>query len=161
MFTNYIEVREEPLFKPPRRGITLEIVMQSIFSNEHSESPAAILRQTMSVSVSDDGTPMVSFAVNRGKGSGSQTMPVSEFADYVGALEEALASGVSEDSVENLSAADMVRRTIRQEDGIVSFRVRGGKGAKPAKLPADSFEEVVALLTSTVDAVEVAGSKLG
>ena len=134
--------------------------MQSIFSNEHSESPAAILRQTMSVSVSDDGTPMVSFAVNRGKGSGSQTMPVAEFADYVGALEEALASGVSEDSEENLSAADMVRRTIRQEDGIVSFRVRGGKGAKPAKLPVDSFEEVVTLLTSTVEAVENAGNKL-
>ena len=134
--------------------------MQSIFSNEHSESPAAILRQTMSVSVSDDGTPMVSFAVNRGKGSGSQTMPVAEFADYVSALEEALASGVSEDSEENLSAADMVRRTIRQEDGIVSFRVRGGKGAKPAKLPVDSFEEVVTLLTSTVDAVENAGNKL-
>ena len=134
--------------------------MQSIFSNEHSESPAAILRQTMSVSVSDDGTPMVSFAVNRGKGSGSQTMPVAEFADYVGALEDALASGVSEDSEENLSAADMVRRTIRQEDGIVSFRVRGGKGAKPAKLPVDSFEEVVTLLTSTVEAVENAGNKL-
>ena len=134
--------------------------MQSIFSSEHSLSPAAILRQTMSVSVSDDGTPMVSFAVNRGKGSGSQTMPVAEFADYVGALEDALASGVSEDSEENLSAADMVRRTIRQEDGIVSFRVRGGKGAKPAKLPVDSFEEVVTLLTSTVEAVENAGNKL-
>lgn len=134
--------------------------MQSIFSNEHSESPAAILRQTMSVSVDEDGTPMVSFAVNRGKGSGSQTMPVSEFADYVSALEEALSSGISEDSDENLSAADMVRRTIRQEGGIISFRVRGGKGAKPAKLPSDSFAEVVSLLSSTVDAVEDAGSKL-
>ena len=134
--------------------------MQSIFSNEHSASPAAILRQTMSVSLSEDGTPMVSFAVNRGKGSGSQTMPVSEFADYVGALEEALESGISEESDESLSAADMVRRTIRQEDGTVSFRVRGGKGAKPAKLPVDSFAEVVELLTSTVDAVEEAGKKL-
>jgi hypothetical protein len=54
----------------------------------------------------------------------------------------------------------MVRRTIRQDEGIVSFRVRGGKGAKPAKLPVDSFSEVVDLLASTVDAVEEAGSKL-
>jgi hypothetical protein len=135
--------------------------MQSIFTSEHNESPAAILRKTMSVSLGDDGTPMVSFAVNRGKGSGRQSMPVSEFADYVGALEDTLEAGISEESDEALSAADMVRRTIRQDDGIVSFRVRGGKGAKPAKLPVDSFSEVVDLLASTVDAVEDAGSKLG
>jgi hypothetical protein len=134
--------------------------MQSIFTSEHSESPAAILRKTMSVSLGDDGTPIVSFAVNRGKGSGRQSLPVSEFADYVGALEDALEAGVSEESDEALSAADMVRRTIRQDEGIVSFRVRGGKGAKPAKLPVDSFSEVVDLLSSTVDAVEEAGSKL-
>ncbi len=134
--------------------------MQSIFTSEHSESPAAILRKTMSVSLGDDGTPMVSFAVNRGKGSGRQSMPVSEFADYVGALEDTLRAGISEESDEALSAADMVRRTIRQDEGIVSFRVRGGKGAKPAKLPVDSFSEVVDLLASTVDAVEDAGSKL-
>lgn len=134
--------------------------MQSIFTSEHSESPAAILRKTMSVSLSEDGTPMVSFAVNRGKGSGRQSMPVSEFADYVSALEEALQTGISEESDEALSAADMVRRTIRQDEGTVSFRVRGGKGAKPAKLPVDSFAEVVELLSSTVDAVEDAGTKL-
>jgi len=134
--------------------------MQSIFTSEHNESPAAILRKTMSVSLGDDGTPMVSFAVNRGKGSGRQSLPVSEFADYVGALEDALETGISEESDETLSAADMVRRTIRQDEGIVSFRVRGGKGAKPAKLPVDSFSEVVDLLASTVDAVEEAGNKL-
>lgn len=134
--------------------------MQSIFTNEHSESPAAILRKTMSVSLGDDGTPMVSFAVNKGKGSGRQSMPVSEFADYVVALEDALEAGISEESDEALSAADMVRRTIRQDEGIVSFRVRGGKGAKPAKLPVDSFSEVVDLLSSTVDAVEDAANKL-
>jgi len=134
--------------------------MQSIFTSEHNESPAAILRKTMSVSLGDDGTPMVSFAVNRGKGSGRQSLPVSEFADYVGALEDALETGISEESDEALSAADMVRRTIRQDEGIVSFRVRGGKGAKPAKLPVDSFSEVVDLLASTVDAVEEAGNKL-
>ena len=135
--------------------------MQSIFTSEHSESPAAILRKTMSVSLSEDGTPMVSFALNRGKGSGKQSMPVSQFSDYVAALDEALSNGISEDSDENLSAADMVRKTIAQEDGIVSFRVRGGKGAKPAKLPVDNFSEVVTLLASTVDAVEAAGKNLG
>jgi len=134
--------------------------MQSIFSNEHNESPVAILRQTMSVSLDDDGTPVVSFAVNKGKGSGSQTIPVSEFADYIEALEEVLEAGIPEVSEEDLTAAEMVRKTIKAEDGVISFRVKGGKGAKPAKVGSDDFSEVVGLLRSTVDAVEAAAEHL-
>jgi hypothetical protein len=134
--------------------------MQSIFSNEHNESAVAILRQTMSVSLNDDGIPVVSFAVNRGKGSGSQVIPVSEFADYVTTLEGVVESGLPEDDDEALSAAEMVRRTIRQDEGVISFRVRGGKGAKPAKVSTDDFSEVVELLRSTVDAVEGASDAL-
>tara|TARA_Y100000034_G_scaffold117009_1_gene156026 strand:+ start:1996 stop:2406 length:411 start_codon:yes stop_codon:yes gene_type:complete len=134
--------------------------MHNIFANEHNESPAAILRQTMSVSLADDGTPVVSFATNRGKGSGAQVIPVSEFAEYVSTLEDILDSGIPEDADEDVSAGEMVRRTIRQEDGVISFRVRGGKGAKPAKVSADNFAEVVELLRSTVDAVENASETL-
>lgn len=132
--------------------------MQSIFSSEHTESPAAILRRTMSVSLSDEGVPMVSFSVNRGKGSGAQAMPVAQFAEYVLALETVLANGLSDESETELTAADMVRKTIQQDEGIVSFRAVGGKGAKPAKVPSESFAEVVELLSSTVDAVEAAGN---
>ena len=134
--------------------------MQSIFANEHNESPAAILRQTMSVSLNDNGVPVISFAVNRGKGSGSQVMLVSEFADYISALEDVVESGIPEDNDEHLTAAEMVRRTIRQDEGVISFRVRGGKGAKPAKVSHDDFAEVVELLRSTVDAVEQASDAL-
>jgi len=134
--------------------------MQNIFSNEHNESPAAILRQTMSVSLDDDGTPVVSFAVNRGKGSGSQTIPVAEFADYIAALEEVRDAGIPEVSEEEVSAAEMVRKTIKAEDGVISFRVKGGKGAKPAKVSVDDFSEVVNLLRDTVDAVEGAAKQL-
>jgi hypothetical protein len=134
--------------------------MHNIFANEHNESPAAILRQTMSVSLTDDGTPVVSFATNRGKGSGAQVVPVSEFAEYVSTLEDILDSGIPEDADEEVSAGEMVRRTIRQEDGVISFRVRGGKGAKPAKVSVDNFAEVVELLRSTVDAVESASETL-
>lgn len=134
--------------------------MQNIFSNEHNESPAAILRQTMSVSLDDDGTPVVSFAVNRGKGSGSQTIPVAEFAGYIAALEEVRDAGIPEISEEELSAAEMVRKTIKAEDGVISFRVKGGKGAKPAKVSSGDFSEVVELLRSTLDAVEGAAKQL-
>jgi hypothetical protein len=134
--------------------------MQNIFSNEHNESPVTILRQTMSVSLDDDGTPVVSFAVNRGKGSGSQTIPIAEFADYIAALEEVRDAGIPEVSEEELSAAEMVRKTIKAEGGVISFRVKGGKGAKPAKVGSEDFSEVVELLRSTLDAVEDAAKQL-
>lgn len=132
----------------------------NIFASDHNESPAQVIRQTMSVSVDDEGTPMVSFATNRGKGSGAQVLPVDEYRDYVMALEVYAENGIPEAEDENLSAAETVRRTIRQDDGQISFRVRSGKGSKPAKLDASDFSEVVELLRSTVEAVENAGSKL-
>ena len=76
------------------------------------------------------------------------------------ALEGYSENGIPEAEDENLSAAETVRRTIRQDDGQISFRVRSGKGSKPAKLGAEDFSEVVDLLRSTVDAVENAGLKL-
>jgi hypothetical protein len=132
----------------------------NIFANDHSESPAQVIRQTMSVSVSEDGAPQVSFATNRGKGSGAQTLPVAQYRDYVTTLEEYSENGIPDSEDENLSAAETVRRTIRQDDGQISFRVRSGKGSKPAKLGSEDFAEVVDLLRSTVDAVENAGLKL-
>jgi hypothetical protein len=132
----------------------------NIFASDHSESPAQVIRQTMSVSVDDEGTPQVSFATNRGKGSGAQTLPVDQYRDYVLALEGYSENGIPESEAENLSAAETVRRTIRQDDGQISFRVRSGKGSKPAKLGTEDFSEVVELLRSTVDAVENAGDKL-
>jgi len=132
----------------------------NIFASDHNESPAQVIRQTMSVSVDDDGTPLISFATNRGKGSGAQVLPVEQYRDYVMALEGFAQNGIPESEDENLTAAETVRRTIRQDDGQISFRVRSGKGSKPAKLDASDFTEVVELLRSTIDAVEAAGDKL-
>lgn len=132
----------------------------SIFENEHTESAIQTIRGTMSVSTDDNGIPVVSFATNRGKGSGAQVMPVAEFADYVTALEEIAASGIPEAAENNLSAAESLRQTAKNEDGIVSFRVRSGKGAKPAKVPVADLTDVAALLRGTVKAVTAAGAKL-
>lgn len=134
--------------------------MTNIFTDSHDESPITIIKQTMSVSLSDDGVPMVSFATNRGKGSGAQSMPIAEFADYVSALEAIVESGIPEEENRTYTAAEMVQRTISQTDGVISFRVRDGKGSKPAKIPTDSFSETVELLRSTVDAVKSAGDSL-
>ena len=132
--------------------------MPSIFSTE-AEGAVATIRQTMSVSLSEDGTPMVTFAMNRGKGSGAQSMPVAEFEDYIAVLEEVVESGLPEKAAD-ISAADVVRSSIESKDGVISFRVRNGKGSKPAKVAKEDFAEVVDLLRGTLDAVEQAGQRL-
>ena len=135
--------------------------MANIFNTEHDESPLTVIRQTMAVSVDDAGTPVVSFATNRGKGSGAQTMPIEQFDDYVATLEGYVTDGIPEGTPEeNLTAAESVQRTIKVDDGVISFRVRSGKGAKPAKIPSSDFAETVALLRSTVSAVVKAGESL-
>ena len=132
--------------------------MQNIFRSQDAGAVATI-RQTMSVSLDDDGTPIVSFAMNRGKGSGAQSMPIAEFEDYILALEEVAANGIPEKATAE-SAAEVVRASIQSKDGVVSFRVRNGKGSKPAKVSVEDFAEVVDLLRGTLDAVEAAGEKL-
>ena len=132
--------------------------MQNIFGSQDAGAVATI-RQTMSVSLDDDGTPIVSFAMNRGKGSGAQSMPIAEFEDYILALEEVAANGIPEKATAE-SAAEVVRASIQSKDGVVSFRVRNDKGSKPAKVSVEDFAEVVDLLRGTLDAVEAAGEKL-
>ena len=133
----------------------------NIFANEHNESPAQVIRQTMAVSLDDDGSPIISFAMNRGKGSGAQVLPVEEYREYVETLGGYADNGIPETAEQELlSASETVRRTIKNEDGMISFRVRSGKGAKPAKLPASDFSEVVDLLRGTLDAVCAAGEQL-
>ena len=134
--------------------------MANIFVDETTEDVIDVIKQTMSVRLDDDGTPVISFATNRGKGSGAQQIPVDDFDEYVSALEEVSDNGIQETPEFELSPADMVRDTIRNADGVISFRVRNGKGSKPAKIPTARFTEVVSLLRSTVSLVEAAADSL-
>ena len=132
----------------------------NIFSIDSNESPLQVIRQTMSVAVDKNGTPSVTFATNRGKGSGSQTIPVADYEEVVNTLQEYADAGIAGREDKVLSPAETVRSTICYEDGMISFRVRSGKGSKPAKIPVDQFNQVCSLLSDTVSAVEDAGSKL-
>lgn len=135
--------------------------MSSIFANESSENPVTLIKQTLRVKPDDDGVIMASFVTNKGKGSGTQVLPFAEFRSAVAVLVEAAKNGVPElEEDENIPADEMVRRTLRIEDGVVSFRVKSGKGSKPARIPLADFADVVALLAGTVEAVETAGKKL-
>ena len=142
-------------------GLSWGCIMASIFATESSENPVTLIRQTLSVKPDDDGNVVASFTTNRGKGSGAQVLHFTEFREAVAVLVDAVANGIPEHKEdETLPASEVIKRTIAVEDGVVSFRVKNGKGAKPARIPLAQFAEVVALLSSTVDAVEAAGKKL-
>ena len=132
----------------------------SLFNSNVPEDVINTVKQTMSVSCDDNGRAIVSFATNKGKGTGAQQIPVSEFEDYVSTLEEVSEHGIEESAETDLSPSEMVRETIRNSDGVISFRVRSGKGAKPAKIPSGKFDEFVELLRSTVELVEQAADGL-
>lgn len=132
--------------------------MANIFADETTESAVQTIKQTMRV-FEEGGEVYVSFATNKGKGSGAQVIPVSEFADSVAVLADIVAAGIPEDE-EIVSAPESIRRTASISDGIISFRVRSGKGAKPAKVPAGELYDVVTLLQGTVKAVESAAKSL-
>jgi hypothetical protein len=132
----------------------------NIFESEHNTSAVQTIRETMSVSL-EDGTPVVRFAMNKGKGSGAQEMPVSEFREYVETLEDYADNGIDDIPTADLSPAETVRQTIGlDDDGVISFRVRSGKGAKPAKVASHEFGEVAELLRGTLEAVEAAAGRL-
>ena len=85
----------------------------SIFSSENNESPVQTIRHTMSVSLSGNGTPLVSFATNRGKGSGAQALPVADFAEVISVLQECADNGIEERQEDQLSPAEHFRRRGR------------------------------------------------
>ena len=143
---------------PPDTGVPT--MKANIFQSEIIEDTIEVVKQTMSVKRDDNGEAVISFATNRGKGSGAQAMRVSDFESYVSTLEEIAEYGIEETPESDLSPSEMVRETIRNVDGVISCRVRGGKGAKPAKVPASQFDDLVALLRSTVPLVEQAAEQV-
>ena len=116
--------------------------------------------------------PVVSFTTNKGKGSGAQKLVASEFRGLVGVLRNALDSGFEEVVPENgyMTAAQVAEETISllaidpetdkpsdnasAEPTHVQFRVRGGKGSKPARIPLSEAAEVIAFLEGVADKVD-------
>jgi len=135
--------------------------MSSIFATESTENPVVLVKQTLKVQPDDNGVVIAQFVTNKGKGSGTQVMPYTEYRAAIGVLVDAATNGIPEIAEEgNIPADEMVRRTLTVEDGIVSFRVKSGKGAKPARIPLADFKAVVELLASGCDGVEAAGAAM-
>ena len=135
--------------------------MSAIFATESAENPVTLIKQSLKVLPDDNGQVVATFTVNRGKGSGAQVLPYAQFREAVSVLTDAATNGIPEAAEETeLPAAEVIRRTIQIEDGVVSFRVKSGKGAKPARISVEDFQAVVGLLQSAVEQVEAAGKSL-
>ena len=135
--------------------------MSAIFATESAENPLTLIKQTLAVKPDEDGNIMVTFTTNKGKGSGAQVLPFAQFREAVAVLTDAAKNGIPEIAEdESLPASEVIRRTISIEDGVVSFRVKSGKGAKPARISMDDFQSVASLLQSAVEQVETAGKAL-
>ena len=97
-----------------------------------------------------DGTWYVLFStVENRKGYGKQRVPVSEYAEFVSVLTDAVNNGIHKED-EVLSCADVVKRSlIESDDGSVRFKTEGSKGKKPTLFSdMDDFSGAVQMLSS-------------
>jgi len=127
----------------------------NIFS-EAAENALSLFRSSLSLfrDKENGGVWSVSFITNRGKGSGAQTLPAEELGDLIAAMREVVNNGIPEEGPEGrIPAAEMFRRTVQVEDGIVSFRLRNGKGSKPARIPFAEFSAWVDQAEGAADQV--------
>lgn len=154
--------------------------MSKLFENEVAENPVTIMKDSIEVKIDEvdrDGEttlePIVTFAVNKGKGTGAQKIPLTEFPEYLEAVQHFRDNGFEEAKVEGYQpAGDVVRDTMslvkpteeythvtdegekvtkrrpikNAEPNIVSWRTRTGKGSKPARVNIDQFPAVVEIL---------------
>jgi hypothetical protein len=127
--------------------------MASIFNKTQIDTVSNNIRQTMGVEMSAEiGAPVVTLAFNKGKGSGTQTIPTSEYSEVVSLLDEMITEGVPESSAPQ-SVIDVMRQTATIENGCLTFRLRNGKGSKPVKIPLNEAREVLATLREAEGAV--------
>lgn len=131
----------------------------SLFSNDDNLNVVAEMKSSVGIQTVD-GVPCVRFVTNRGKGSGAQIIPIAQLTDVISALQSIVDQGIPETSGdEDLPAADVIRRTIALDDGVVSFRCRNGKGAKPARVPVEQLSSMVDFLVQIQPAIEKAMKK--
>lgn len=134
--------------------------MGKLFAATVNQSAVAIARESIEVGVNDDGVTVVKVAFARGKGTGSQEIPVADLPAIIEALNGYATNGINK-SAKVFSPVDMLHATIGlNEEDRVSFRVGSGKGAKPTHLSPDEMPGVVAFLTEVLPAVQKAAKSL-
>jgi len=134
--------------------------MAKLFASTVAASALNTARESIEVGMNDDGIAVVKVAFARGKGTGAQEIPVSDFPAVIDALAGYAENGIQK-SAKVFSPVDMLHATISlNEDDRVSFRVGSGKGAKPTHLAPDELAGVVAFLRDVLPQVQKAAKTL-
>ena len=134
--------------------------MAKLFAATVNQSAVAIARESIEVGVTDEGVTVVKVAFARGKGTGSQEIPVSDLPAVIDALAGYAEHGINK-TAKVFSPVDMLHATIGlNEDDRVSFRVGSGKGAKPTHLSPNEMGDVVAFLREVLPTVQKAAKNL-
>lgn len=94
----------------------------------------------------DTGNDWFQFSPNAGKGTGAQTVLMTEMRDLLYFLGEVAGNGIPANGM--LSAADVARATISEEDGVYTFRTSSGKGSKPVHVKKADLAEFVDILSA-------------
>ena len=94
----------------------------------------------------DAGNDWFQYSPNAGKGTGAQTVLVTEMNELILFLKEVAEKGIPANGV--LSAADIARATLSEEDGVYTFRTNGGKGSKPVHVKKSDLAEFVEIVES-------------
>ena len=134
--------------------------MAKLFASAVNTSALAVARDTIEVGLNDDGIAVVKVAFARGKGTGSQEIPVADLPAFIEALAGYAENGINK-SAKVFSPVDMLHATIAMnEDDRVQFRVGTGKGAKPTHLAPTEMNEVVDFLRGVLPQVEKAAKSV-
>jgi hypothetical protein len=134
--------------------------MAKLFASAVNTSALAVARDTIEVGLNDDGIAVVKVAFARGKGTGSQEIPVADLPAFIEALSGYAENGINK-SAKVFSPVDMLHATIAMnEDDRVQFRVGTGKGAKPTHLAPTEMNEVVDFLRGVLPQVEKAAKSV-
>ena len=134
--------------------------MAKLFATTTNQSALSIARESIEVGLNDDGVTVVKVAFARGKGTGSQEIPVSDLPAVIEALNGYATNGINK-SAKIFSPVDMLHATISMNDeDRVTFRVGSGKGAKPTHLAPNEMSDVVAFLRDVLPQVQKAAKTL-
>lgn len=134
--------------------------MAKLFATTTNQSALSIARESIEVGLNDDGVTVVKVAFARGKGTGSQEIPVSDLPAVIEALNGYATNGINK-SAKIFSPVDMLHATISMNDeDRVTFRVGSGKGAKPTHLAPTELGDVVSFLRDVLPQIQKAAKTL-
>jgi len=128
-----------------------------LFGNKQEQSRPAneIIKSSIGFEKIDGEWYIAFSTVENRKGYGKQRIPVSEFADVVSVLQDAVTNGIHRED-EELACVDVVKQSlIQSEDGTVRFKTEPTKGKKPTLFQNfDDFAGAVNMLASLQEMIE-------